>query len=41
MIESRKMRWAGHVTRLGEKRNAYRMLEGKPDEQETTGKTKG
>jgi hypothetical protein len=25
------MRWAGHVTRIGEKRNAYRLLVGKPD----------
>jgi hypothetical protein len=23
MIKSRRMRWAGHVTRMGEKRNAY------------------
>jgi hypothetical protein len=23
MFESRKMRWAGHVARMGEKRNAY------------------
>jgi hypothetical protein len=26
MIKSRRMRWAGHVTRMGEKRNAYRIL---------------
>jgi hypothetical protein len=25
MIESRKMRWAGHVARMGETRNAYRI----------------
>jgi hypothetical protein len=31
MIKSRRMRWAGHVTRLGEKRNAYRILVGKPE----------
>jgi hypothetical protein len=24
MIKSRKMRWAGHVARMGETRNAYR-----------------
>jgi hypothetical protein len=24
MIKSRRMRWAGHVTCMGEKRNAYR-----------------
>jgi hypothetical protein len=31
MIKSRRMRWAGHVTRMGEKRNAYRRLVGKPE----------
>jgi hypothetical protein len=30
MITSRRMRWAGHVVRMGEKRNAYRILVGKP-----------
>jgi hypothetical protein len=25
------MRWAGHVARVGEKRNAYRILVGKPE----------
>jgi hypothetical protein len=29
IIKSRKMRWAGHVARMGEKRNAYRLLVGK------------
>jgi hypothetical protein len=24
------MRWAGHVARMGEKRNVYRLLVGKP-----------
>jgi hypothetical protein len=31
IIKSRRMRWAGHVTRMGEKRNAYRLLVGKPE----------
>jgi hypothetical protein len=31
IIESRRMRWAGHVARMGEKRNAYRLLAGKPE----------
>ncbi|PNF42003.1 hypothetical protein B7P43_G12996 [Cryptotermes secundus] len=31
MIKSRKMRWAGYVTRKGETRNAYRTLVGKPE----------
>jgi hypothetical protein len=26
MIESRRMRWAGHVARMGDKTNAYRLL---------------
>jgi hypothetical protein len=30
IIESRRMRWAGHVARMGAKRNAYRLLVGKP-----------
>jgi hypothetical protein len=29
IIKSRRMRWARHVARLGEKRNAYRLLVGK------------
>jgi hypothetical protein len=29
MIKSRRMRWAGHVTRMGQLRNAYRILVGK------------
>jgi hypothetical protein len=24
--KSRRMRWAGHATRMGEKRNVYRLL---------------
>jgi hypothetical protein len=31
MIESRSMRWTGHVARTGAKRNAYRILVGKPE----------
>jgi hypothetical protein len=26
IIKSRRMRWAGHVARIGEKRNAHRLL---------------
>jgi hypothetical protein len=29
MIKSRRMRWAGNATRMGEKRDAYRILVGK------------
>jgi hypothetical protein len=30
-IKSRRMRWAGRVARIGEKKNAYRVLVGKPE----------
>jgi hypothetical protein len=29
-IKSRRMRWAGHVACMGEERNVYRVLMGKP-----------
>jgi hypothetical protein len=38
MIKSRRMRWAGHVVRMQEKWNAYRILVRKPES--TTRKTK-
>jgi hypothetical protein len=28
---SRRMRWAGHVARMGEKKNVYMLLVGKPE----------
>jgi hypothetical protein len=31
MIKSRRMRWAGHVGRMGEMRNVYRILVGNPE----------
>jgi hypothetical protein len=31
IIKSRRMRWAGHVARMGEKRNASGLLVGKPE----------
>jgi transcription termination factor 2 len=31
MIKSRRMRWAGHVARMGDTRNAYRILVGKSE----------
>jgi hypothetical protein len=30
-IKSRRMRWAGHVARMGEGRHVYRVLVGKPE----------
>jgi len=31
VIKSRRIRWAGHVARMGEERGAYRVLVGKPE----------
>jgi hypothetical protein len=31
IIKSRRMRWAGHVAQMGEKRNVYRLLVGKSE----------
>jgi hypothetical protein len=31
VIRSRRMRWAGHAARMGEWRNAYRMLVERPE----------
>jgi hypothetical protein len=31
IIKSRRMRWVGHVTRMGEKRKAYRLLVGESE----------
>jgi hypothetical protein len=30
-MKSRRMRWAKYVARMGEKRNVYRLLVGKPE----------
>jgi hypothetical protein len=31
MNKLRRMKWVGHVARIGEKRNVYRFLVGKPE----------
>jgi hypothetical protein len=31
VIKSRRMRWAGHVARMGEERGVYRVLVAKPE----------
>ena len=31
VITPRRMRWAGHVARMGERRDVYRVLVGKPE----------
>jgi hypothetical protein len=38
IIKLRSMKWAGHVARMGEKRNAYRLLVGKPEGKRPLGK---
>jgi hypothetical protein len=40
MIKSR-ISWAGHVARIGAKRNAYRILVGKPEGKRTLGIPRG
>jgi len=31
VIKSRRMKWAGHMARMGEERGVYRVLLGKPE----------
>jgi hypothetical protein len=38
IIKSRRMRWAGHVARMGEKRNVYKLLVGKPERKRPLGR---
>jgi hypothetical protein len=38
-IKSRRMRWVGHVSRLGEERRVYKVLVGKPEEKRPLGRT--
>jgi hypothetical protein len=38
MMKSRKIRWAGHVVRVGVKRNAYMVLMVKPEGELPLGK---
>jgi hypothetical protein len=38
LIKSRRMRWAGHVARIGEKSNAYRILMRKPEGKRALGR---
>jgi hypothetical protein len=37
-IKSRRIRWVVHVARMGEKRNAYRILVGKPERKRPLGR---
>jgi hypothetical protein len=38
IMKARRMRWAGHVARMGERRNAYRLLVGKPEGKKPLGR---
>jgi hypothetical protein len=40
MIKSSRMRWSGHVARMGEKRNACRILVGNPEGKRPLGRPK-
>jgi hypothetical protein len=40
IIKSRKIRSAGHIARIGEKRNVYRLLVGKPEGKRPLGRTR-
>jgi hypothetical protein len=38
VIKSRRMRWTGHVARMGERGGLYRVLEGNPEEKRPLGR---
>jgi hypothetical protein len=40
MMKSVRMRWAGHVTCIDEKKNAYRILVGKPEVKRLLGRSR-
>jgi hypothetical protein len=40
VINSRRLRWAGHVSRMGERRGAYSSLVGKPEGRRPLGRTR-
>jgi hypothetical protein len=40
VIKSRRVRWAGHVARMGEGRGAYRILVGRPEGRRQLGRTR-
>jgi hypothetical protein len=39
-VKSRRMRWAGHVARMGEERKLYKVLVGKPEGRRPLGRPK-
>jgi hypothetical protein len=40
VIKARRLRWAGHVARMGEERGVYRVLIGKPEGKRPLGRRK-
>jgi hypothetical protein len=40
IMKSRRMRWTGNVARMGENRNSYRLLVGKPEGKRPLGRTR-
>jgi hypothetical protein len=40
IMKARRMRWTGHVARMGKNRNAYRLLVGKPEGRRPPGRPK-
>jgi acyl-coenzyme A thioesterase PaaI-like protein len=38
IIKLRRMRWAGHVARIGQRRDVHRVLVGKPEEKRPVGR---
>jgi hypothetical protein len=38
MIEAKRMRWAGHVARMGEVSGAYNILVGRPERRRPLGR---
>jgi hypothetical protein len=38
VVKSRRMRWAGHVARMGQGRGVYRVLVGKPEGKRSLGR---
>jgi hypothetical protein len=40
VIKSRRMRWAGHVARMGEGRGVYRLLVGRPEGKRPLGRSR-
>jgi hypothetical protein len=40
IMKSRRKKWAGHVARMGEKRNVHKLLVGKPEGRRTLGRSR-